>query len=347
MGKIVEFSDSQRCSYPIVNHWGQPLGRMAEFAKPFELPPLYYVETEGARLTSHRAIGFQGPFHLIDEMYPFHTMGRTMRLKLSALNCRPKSQHLETAVCSLVSPWDWHNSYFHWFLDYLPSLFAAEHYAASSGSPVTVLVPSELKEWQRASLTRLGFGKESLLSFAPTKGFTWLKTGTLVASHCHRRQKLPGIPKDAISPSSVHELKRRLSGSSPNLPQTAKKKIYLSRRDATSRRLINEDEILKILSSHGFEAVALEGLSLEAQINLFSQASHIVAVHGAGLTNLLHAERASVLEIHSENHGIRPDYFQIASINHCNYFHYVADSQEFNDISVPPDIIHTFLEETS
>jgi capsular polysaccharide biosynthesis protein len=56
-------------------------------------------------------------------------------------------------------------------------------------------------------------------------------------------------------------------------------------------------------------------LTLEEQIDLFSNATHVIGVHGAGLTNLIHARTAAVLELFAENHGLRPDYFQIRCIH--------------------------------
>lgn len=79
---------------------------------------------------------------------------------------------------------------------------------------------------------------------------------------------------------------QRLLGSGP-LP--GDRRIFLTRGKNRKRSLANEDEIASQLSgSYGFEVVDAETLSVEEQILLFGSASVVVAVHGAGLTNMLH-----------------------------------------------------------
>lgn len=63
-------------------------------------------------------------------------------------------------------------------------------------------------------------------------------------------------------------------------------RLYVDRRGGTQRRLVNEEAIVTALTALGFVAVRLEDLPVAAQINLFRQATIIVAPHGAGLTNI-------------------------------------------------------------
>lgn len=65
------------------------------------------------------------------------------------------------------------------------------------------------------------------------------------------------------------------------------KKIFISRQDATARKISNEDEIYAILASHGFERYHLTTLNFLDQINLFSNAEIIISSLGSGLTNIL------------------------------------------------------------
>jgi hypothetical protein len=65
------------------------------------------------------------------------------------------------------------------------------------------------------------------------------------------------------------------------------RKLYVSRQDATGRRVTNEAEIMELLGSNGFELIVPGRLPFEAQIAAFADASHIVGPHGAGLTNIV------------------------------------------------------------
>ena len=355
MTSAVIFGAPQRCAYTLYNYWDQPLGRLSEFIKPFEIAPSYYVEAKDARLVSRQLVGIENRCKVIEEMIPFGKLSKRTRLKLYALSCLPPSHTVETTLCSLINPWGRHNSYYHWFLDCLPVVFAIEKYASLTGKPVKLLVPRHLKEWQSKSLSQLGYEGDSLLPFTPGKGYISIKARSVVASHSHRCQKgssvrraKAGVPFDAVSPSAIAELKERLTPKKSELRDSLlPKKILISRREATSRRLINEDDVLSLLSRYGFEAITLDGLSLSTQIELFKNATHIVAVHGAGLTNILHSYQASVLEIHSLDHGIRPDYFQIASLNRCKYFFYACESQGVDkDVSISMNVIRDFLDAT-
>ena len=57
------------------------------------------------------------------------------------------------------------------------------------------------------------------------------------------------------------------------------------RPGAKTRKIINSDELL--LALKGWETVELESMTIKEQMKTFAEASHIVAAHGAGLTNLL------------------------------------------------------------
>ena len=75
-------------------------------------------------------------------------------------------------------------------------------------------------------------------------------------------------------------------------------KIYVSRKLVSKRHLRNEDEFLPILKKFNFKKVFLEKMSIQDQVTLFRNITHIIAPHGAGLTNVLFASsEIKILEI--------------------------------------------------
>jgi hypothetical protein len=70
--------------------------------------------------------------------------------------------------------------------------------------------------------------------------------------------------------------------------------IFVDRRPRSGRRISNSAEIERILRKHDFETVYFEDLRYPEQVDLVSQVRNVVAIHGAGLTNLLFAEIPSV-----------------------------------------------------
>lgn len=91
-------------------------------------------------------------------------------------------------------------------------------------------------------------------------------------------------PINGGSPRTARLLREAFGVSS----QPAKgRRIYVSRADAASRRVLNAPEVEAVLQRFGFEVVTLSGLSFAHKRALFSEASHVAGVHGAGLSNVL------------------------------------------------------------
>lgn len=65
------------------------------------------------------------------------------------------------------------------------------------------------------------------------------------------------------------------------------KRIFISRRDAPSRKILNENEIFELFKAKGFERYDTGKMLVAEQIALFAQAEMVVGEHGAGLTGVL------------------------------------------------------------
>jgi len=94
---------------------------------------------------------------------------------------------------------------------------------------------------------------------------------------------------DAFRTLSLRSLPERSS-------ENNSRRIYLSRKDAQTRRVLNEPEIETLLHAHGFTTVRTEHMSLAEQITLFSKAEIIVSPHGAGLANTIFATTPHIIE---------------------------------------------------
>lgn len=110
--------------------------------------------------------------------------------------------------------------------------------------------------------------------------------------------------------------------------------IYIDRRRARNRTLINEDDVVNLMKKFGFEIVDLASLSVTAQVELFSDCCFIVGPHGAGLTNLVFAPPgAAVLEILPDQ-LLNWCYRSIS--NSCNLHYDCILSRSFADTRVGP-----------
>lgn len=118
----------------------------------------------------------------------------------------------------------------------------------------------------------------------------------LMVSNPHSRpQGVGGV--EVYAPEHLRWLQRRgherIGGVRPE-----RQNIIITRRQQPGRRLLNEEELLQRFPSLRFKLVALEDLSIREQVETFAHAGVIVAVHGAGLANLVYATDAAVIELY-------------------------------------------------
>ncbi|MES1021701.1 glycosyltransferase family 61 protein [Gloeocapsa sp. BRSZ] len=295
------------------------------FSKPF------VFEVVNARLVSFAAVGFDEVGNLIAETFP--GMGNIKRsLPTQALIWKSlpqrKALQLETAY-SLVN---WRSkNYYHWITDCLIRLKGLEHYREQTGKKPVLVIQSNPPSWQVESLRLLGYEPKDCIEWkAPS-----VKVKNLVVASARRERRMP-------SPSACLWLREQMLSNLPpsNNEQRFASRIYISRANAVGRKAANEDEVTAALTPYGFKAYILEKLSFADQVRLFSQAEIVVATHGAGLVNMIFAQKKlTVIELFDP--FLTPDYFLLAKALGFEYkvlragkktqFDY---SKKFNDVSV-------------
>jgi len=99
-------------------------------------------------------------------------------------------------------------------------------------------------------------------------------------------------------------------------------KIYISRSRASRRRVINDEAVSNLLRDYGFVTLHFEDYTFEKQVHLAANASMLISIHGAGLTNMLFMKpKASVLEFRPQNDDTNLCYYALASALDLNYFY--------------------------
>ena len=143
------------------------------------------------------------------------------------------------------------------------------------------------------------------------------------------------------NPASVKWLRENF------LPHSSKKsfpKKILIRRSGKTRGIANFDELETALKERGWSVLDLEGLSFSDQIALFAGASHIVAEHGAALTNLLWCRPGcQVLELCAENF-LNGCYEGISLCGNLRYSFLVFPADSKNRFSVSLETITKWVE---
>ncbi|NEQ29119.1 MAG: glycosyltransferase family 61 protein, partial [Microcoleus sp. SIO2G3] len=170
------------------------------------------------------------------------------------------------------------------------------------------------RRFQQETLTALGIPLEKVLV---SDRHPHIQAETLIAPSFTS-------PLGWMSIESLHFLRESF------LPIAAGKwpsRLYISRRCARYRRVLNEDAVIDLLRPAGFVPVLLEALSFAEQVALFAQAEAIVAPHGSGLTNLAFCRpQTTVIELFSPDY-VRPYYWTIA--NYLRLRHYYATGRSF------------------
>ncbi|MGQ9838713.1 MAG: glycosyltransferase 61 family protein [Cyanobacteriota bacterium] len=204
-------------------------------------------------------------------------------------------------------------NYFHWMVDILPALDNLRR-AGILNQPIPILIHGyQGKPFQQQTLDILGIPSERILRFEQLGG-SHVQAQTLIVPST-------AGPVGCLTPRGLQLLQQWIQ---PSLSQLYPRRLYISRRSARWRRVINEAEVLAALHPWGFVSVQLETLSLPEQIALMQGAEAVIGIHGAGLSNLAFCRpHTLVVEILPSN-TLLPYFWMIAQVAGLRYFPLVA-----------------------
>jgi len=120
---------------------------------------------------------------------------------------------------------------------------------------------------------------------------------------------------------SVKFFARSASLVKPTRVGERERKVFLTRNARTSRSLSNNDEIYDVVRKFGFEVIDASELPFNEQVELFANTSYIIAIHGAGLVNMIFrgGKTLNVLEIFPSETYIPFHYIMIAKMYGYSY----------------------------
>lgn len=213
----------------------------------------------------------------------------------------PPVQNIQGSLAVLSSTA--HQRYFHWMFDVLPRI---EMLKRSQILIDSYLINCE-KSFQRDSIELLGIPKEKIIS---------------PQSNTHIQAEILIVPS---LPGKISYVTRRscnfLRSIFLNEPAhfESNRYLYITRGDALTRRVLNEDEVLIELTKYGFEFIALEGMPIVEQAKLFASAKIIVAPHGAALTNIVFCQKNSIVIEFMPDTYIEPCFERLANLLSLRY----------------------------
>ena len=201
-----------------------------------------------------------------------------------------------------------YENYYHWMTDVLARVPLAEALAPGA-MPIFGVFQQPFQTFSSALLDPAGTGRRGLapnvslgvdeLTYVPTvSGF--------------------GFEPHPCMLAAFDRLRANAIASAGGIGPT-NRRIYVSRLGNDRRALQNEAEVIAQVSRYGFEVVELDGMDVREQILLFAQASHVVAPHGAGLTNLLFCHPGTVVCELLPSHYVNWCFRRMASLRYLQY----------------------------
>ena len=202
-----------------------------------------------------------------------------IRKDMSAIKAKTLS---DRAVAPLIPRYA--DNYYHWTIETVPKIRYLQEFEAETGIDVTYLVPADAQSWLEETL--------GLLDIPESK----IQQATEHAYHVEQLI-LPSFPL-RIRDDYQWIVDRALANAAPDRAKIhAGSNVYISRANAVERHVVNEDEVMETLSEYGFKRYLLEEHTVAENVTLFNEADAIVGAHGAGLTDLIYCEDATVIEL--------------------------------------------------
>jgi hypothetical protein len=220
--------------------------------------------------------------HLVKELiWQWSPLQRDQKFNLTAL---PEVVHITGRVAVITQ--EGYSNYYHWMTEVLPKLAMLEEKKIQYD---WLCVPI-WEPFMSQTLVLLGIDLQKIIE--PLK-MTYIEADELI---------VPSAPSlSCYTPAWIADyLKSKfIPLATQKAPESHfNNKVFISRRRASCRRIINEDDLFKMFEEQGFTRYDLEELSFLEQILLFQNADIIVAAHGAGLVNLLFSKPGTqVIEI--------------------------------------------------
>ena len=206
--------------------------------------------------------------------------------------------------------------YYHWMFDILPQIELIRRSGIELETIDWFVVNSIAKPFQRETLEFLGIPEDKIIESDRH-------------SHIQAEEMIvPSFPGylDWVPPGTIKFLRQtfltQISLEQSNDPE----RIYISRSRSANRQIINEDEVIALLSPLGFQTVYLEELSVLEQVVLFANAEIVIAPHGSGLTNLVFCSpNTTVVELFSPGY-VRTDYWIISQQLQLQHYYVIGES---------------------
>jgi len=233
----------------------------------------------------------------------------------------------EKTVAVLGNSYHPYINYYHLWVDALANLYLIKKAGFDLGEIDKYLMPFNNNSWQLESLELVGLRPDQIVSYDTFETLQAKKM--IIPIRTRETYNLPLWVSSALKELSINKLNIEHPG----------KKIYISRKDANRRRVLNEKKVTAFLKNKGFEVYCMESLSVREQQNLFASSDIIIAPHGAAFTNIIWCEPGTaIIDLMPINFRI-PCFFWLSRQADLLYYPVLCKSNQENQEAINDDIV--------
>jgi capsular polysaccharide biosynthesis protein len=219
-------------------------------------------------------------------------------------------------------------NYFHWLTEALPRLYLIEKYLRNR----TVLIPFELQNCD--------YINHSLSLFKDIR-IRYIKENEVI--HCEKLFVPTQVSHGGgnYNDEVIQKIRKFVRTTFKNHSSHQKfKKIYISRKEAAYRKILNEKDVINLLDEYGFETLYFEKIPWKEQIGIAMNCKYLFSLHGAGLTNMLFMPmNSSVFEFRRKGDNHNNCYFSLASALDLKYYYQNCDVDDINETTQKANFI--------
>ncbi|MBM7622079.1 capsular polysaccharide biosynthesis protein [Bacillus tianshenii] len=247
----------------------------------------------------------------------------------------PPIKYLNETVA--VIAWAGQGNFYHWFYDILPRIYLLRKSGIKIDRYIVNAYPHHPK-----TLELLGIPIEKQIHIHhPSKNFHLQAKNLIVPSAKFNNAKWT---VDFIRSEFLSKYKVRI------LP--GYERIYISREDASYRKIQNEDIVYDILKKYGFRKVHLGSLPLDMQFSIFHSAKVIISPMSAALSSIAFSQPGTkIIEmVYATGHAFN-GFWQTCNYLDMEYYYFTCpivppqkEHYNHNDLTVDINKLYKSLE---
>lgn len=214
--------------------------------------------------------------------------------------------------------------YTHWLFDLLPKFKVVEDSGLSLGYFDYIVVNNKNTNFQKETLKKFGISESKLITFPSSKDRVF---------KCEEYFYVTPVRRNLSTPIWVLDF---IKENFPPMPveKVRAKKIYLSRRKANRRKIVNESEVSDYLKEKGFLILDCEDFSIGEISWIMSQAETVVGPHGAAMSNIAFCKPGTkVVELFSTH--LSQEYWLLSKRCSLIYFSVNCRDGEGRKVNLP------------